>query len=158
MGATLIRRAENGDAEVLRRLAERLVTFDLPRWRTPATISECDGREMVEAVSAGNADAEVFLAEQDGQPVGCLHILATTDFFGMKHAHISVIATTAAAEGSGVGRALMAHAEEWTRRRGLPLLTLNVFASNTRARRFYEKAGFDPEFLKYAKPMAGEEG
>ena len=69
-----------------------------------------------------------------------------------------MIATTAAAEGSGVGRALMAHAEEWTRHRDLPLLTLNVFASNTRARRFYEKAGFDPEFLKYAKPMSREPG
>ena len=73
----------------------------------------------------------------------------TTDFFGTRHAHISVIATTEAAEGSGVGRALLAHAEAWARERGLTLLTLNVFASNARARRFYEKAGWAPEMLKY---------
>lgn len=76
-----------------------------------------------------------------------------TDFFGRHHAHISVIATTAAAEGTGVGRALMEFAEAWARERHLPLLTLHVFAANTRARRFYERAGMAPEFLKYAKEL-----
>ena len=108
---------------------------------------------MVRAVETGDPDSEVFIAEQEGKAAGCLHILAATDFFGLRHAHVSVIATSAAAEGTGIGRALMVHAEEWARRRNLRLLTLNVFAANTRARRFYEKAGFAPEFLKYAKPI-----
>ena len=34
------------------------------------------------------------------------HILETTDFFGLRHGHVSVLATTAAAEGTGIGRAL----------------------------------------------------
>jgi ribosomal protein S18 acetylase RimI-like enzyme len=91
------------------------------------------------------------MAERTAVPVGCLHMQMPTDFFGRRHAHISVIATTEAAEGSGVGRALMAHAEAWTRRRKLPLLTLNVFDANARARRFYERAGFTPEVIKYVK-------
>ena len=37
---------------------------------------------------------------------------------------------------------------------GQSLLTLNVFAANERARRFYERAGLAPEMLKYAKPLA----
>jgi ribosomal protein S18 acetylase RimI-like enzyme len=45
----------------------------------------------------------------------------------------------------------MAFAEDWARGRQLPLITLNVFATNARARRLYERAGFDVEFLKYAK-------
>ena len=149
----VIRRATIADAAVLRRLAERLGTSGLPAWRPASTVADCDGRDMVRAVNAADPDAEVFIAEQNGAPAGCLYIEATTDFFGLRHAHISVIATSAAAEGTGVGRALMSHAEEWTRRRNLPLLTLNVFASNVRARRFYEKGGFDQELLKYAKPM-----
>ena len=64
-----------------------------------------------------------------------------------------MIATTSAAEGSGVARALIAEAERWTAERGLPLLTLNMFAGNGRARRFYEVAGFDVEMVKYAKPV-----
>ena len=46
---------------------------------------------------------------------------------------------------------LMEHAEQWTAERGLPLLTLNMFAGNARARRFYEKGGFQIEMVKYAK-------
>jgi ribosomal protein S18 acetylase RimI-like enzyme len=152
----VIRRATRSDEASLLRLAQRLATSELPRWRTASTVAECDGRDMVNAVRTANPEAEVFIAERNGEPAGCLHILETTDFFGLSHAHISVIATSATAEGTGVGRALMAHAEEWTRHRNLPLLTLNVFATNSHARRFYEKAGFDVEFLKYAKPMNQE--
>ena len=45
----------------------------------------------------------------------------------------------------------MAFADDWARGRGLPLITLNVFAGNARARRLYERAGFDVELLKYVK-------
>ncbi len=153
---TVIRPATPADEPVLRLLAERLTAFGrLPPWRSAGTIAESDGREMVLAVRAGDPDAEVFIAERDGEPAGCLHIHATTDFFGLRHAHISVVATSAGAEGTGVGRSLMDHAEQWTRTRQLPLLTLNVFASNLHAREFYEKAGFDAEFVKYAKPIGG---
>ena len=108
---------------------------------------------MMAAVRAGSPDNEVFVAERAGTPVGCLHVLGDTDFFGDRHAHISVIATTEAAEGTGVGRALLEHAEAWSRHRGYALLTLNVFAANDRARRFYERAGMAAEMMKYVKPL-----
>jgi GNAT superfamily N-acetyltransferase len=136
---------------VLVALAARLTAFDLPPWRQPGAIASADAREMLEAVSTAAPDNEVFIAERDGTATGCLHILGLTDFFGTRHAHISVIATTEAAEGLGVGRALLEYAEDWARRRGHNLLTLNVFAANDRARRFYERAGLVPEMLKYAK-------
>lgn len=47
--------------------------------------------------------------------------------------------------GTGTGRALMEAALAVGRRRGHPLLTLWVLGDNTRARRFYEKAGFTPD-------------
>lgn len=149
----VIRVASRADDAALTALANRLAEFELPPWRTADEIAIADGRAMIAAVEAGQADEQVFIAERDGEPAGCLHILADTDFFGRRHAHISVVATTAAAEGSGVGRALLAHAEAWARERGLPLLTLNVFAGNARARRVYERASFAPEILKYAKPL-----
>ncbi len=149
----IIRAARTTDQPALVALAERLTAFDLPPWRRPEDIATADARDMIAAVTAGAANNEVWIAERSGSLAGCLHILAATDFFGTRHAHISVVATTEAAEGSGVGRALFAHAETWARQRGLALLTLNVFASNARARRFYEKAGWTPEMLKYAKPL-----
>lgn len=141
------------DEATLSDLATRLASFELPAWRTPAEIARADARDMIASVRAAQPDNQVVVAEQKGTVVGCLHILATTDFFGTRHAHISVIATSEAAEGKGVGRALMAYAEDWTRQRQLSLLTLNVFATNTRARRFYEQAGMAPELLKYAKVL-----
>lgn len=148
-----IRRATADDEAVLLGMAERMADFDLPRWRAGREIIEADGRDVVRAVTAGDPDHDVFVAEIEGAPAGCLYVHPAQDFFGRRHAHISVIATTAAAEGTGVGRALMAHAEAWARERGLSLLTLNVFAANTRARRFYEKAGFELEMVKYAREL-----
>ena len=47
----------------------------------------------------------------------------------------------------------MEFAEAWTRERELTMLTLNVFANNTTARRFYDHAGMTPEVLKYVKEL-----
>jgi ribosomal protein S18 acetylase RimI-like enzyme len=152
--ATAIRAARPADEAALRSLALRLSAFPLPPWRRAEDIATADARDMIAAVRDDSPDNEVWIAERSGVVVGCLHVLLTTDFFGTRHAHISVIATTEAAEGSGAGRALLAHAEQWARERGQSLLTLNVFAANERARCFYERAGLAPEMLKYAKPLA----
>jgi ribosomal protein S18 acetylase RimI-like enzyme len=151
MSDLTVRPATPADAEVLAALAERLGACPLPSWRASSEIADADARAMMEAIRGGRDDNAVLLAERAGAVVGCLHILETTDFFGLRHGHVSVLAATAAAEGTGVGRALMVYAEQWTAKRGLPLLTLNVFDRNTRARRFYERSGFEPEMVKYAK-------
>jgi ribosomal protein S18 acetylase RimI-like enzyme len=149
----IIRKARSADESTIVALARRLTAFDLPRWRQPDDISNADARAMMEAVAEGSDQNEVLVAERDGEIVGCLHMLTMTDFFGRPHAHISVIATAASAEGTGVGTALLTCAEEWSRTRGMTLLTLNVFDANARAKRFYERAGFAPETLRYAKEI-----
>lgn len=152
-GDVSFRRAALDDEAVLTVLAERLTVFALPAWRRPEDISTADAREMMAAVRGNDSDNAVWMAERGGRVAGCLHVLALTDFFGLRHAHISVIATTAEAEGTGVGAALLDFAEAWARERQLPLMTLNVFATNARALRFYERGGWVPEMLKYVKPL-----
>lgn len=56
-------------------------------------------------------------------------------------------------EGRGVGRALMAAAEKWAASRGLSPITLETGARNHRARRFYERAGFEEEDIRLSKPV-----
>jgi ribosomal protein S18 acetylase RimI-like enzyme len=148
-----IRPASTADEAVIRELAARLGAFPLPAWRTPGEIADADTAAMLQAIAAGAGGNEVFVAERAAAIVGVLHMMVVTDFYGRAHAHISVLAVSRAAEGSGVGRALIAHGEDWTRRRGLSLLTLNVFSTNSRARRLYEHTGFIPETLKYAKTV-----
>ncbi len=60
---------------------------------------------------------------------------------------------TAAAGGRGVGSALMAYAEEWTRQRGFSLLTLNAFTANRRARDLYARLGFQEEWIRCIKRL-----
>lgn len=153
MSQLSIRAATPDDEASLLKLSERMANFPVPPWRSAEEITQADGRSMVNAVALAHPDSEVFIAEGDGAAAGCLHMLVARDFFGRRHAHISVIVVSAAAEGTGTGRLLMDYAEGWARARQLPIITLNVFASNARARRLYEKAGFEVELLKYAKPL-----
>lgn len=148
-----IRAATRADEPALMTLSERMANFAVPPWRSAEEITDADGRSMVNAIGLAHPDSEVFIAERDGTVAGCLHLLVSRDFFGRRHAHISVIAVSEEAEGTGAGRTLMAFAERWARERGLHVITLNVFAANARARRLYEKAGFAVELVKYAKPL-----
>jgi len=156
--AETVRIATPDDEATVSALAARLGAIALPRWRAPDEISSADARAMMNAIAAGHADDQVFIAERDGTRLGCLHVHTGTDFFGRQHAHISVIAVTAEAEGRGVGRALMAHAEAWACARGMTLMTLNVFNGNARARRLYERHGFEPEIVTYVKPIGQDLG
>ena len=101
------------------------------------------------------AGSEVFVAEDSaGRPLGFVHVHTARDFFtGEEHGHVSDIVTAPGAEGRGVGRALMAAAEEWSRARGHRLLTLNVFDGNTRARKLYDALGFAPDTVRMVKVL-----
>ena len=97
----------------------------------------------------------LFVAEdEDGEPVGFLHLQKTQDFFnGRTNCHISDLAVAPGQEGQGVGRALLAHAEDWAREHRCALMTLAVFPGNERARALYEASGYDTDLLRLAKPL-----
>ncbi len=98
-----IRAARLEDESLLVACAARLTAFDVPPWRPP-TIATADAREMMDAVRAVSPDNDVLIAERSGVPVGCLHILGVDRFFRRAPRPHFVIATTEAAEGSGVGQ------------------------------------------------------
>lgn len=72
--------------------------------------------------------AETWVADHDGAPVG---------FISLYGAFVGGLFITPSCQSAGVGRSLIAHA----RARKGPL-TLEVYARNTRARRFYAAQGF----------------
>jgi GNAT superfamily N-acetyltransferase len=148
-----IRPATAKDEAALTALAVRLGECPLPSWRSPDEIATADLRAMVNAVRAGDSNNEVFVAERAAAVVGCLHVLTETDFFGKRHSHLSVLSVAASEEGTGLATRLIAHAEDWTRARGLHMITLNVIDGNARARRLYERRGFKPEIVRYVKPL-----
>ncbi len=151
----IIRPATAADREFLLSMAARLADFDeLPAGRSAGEIVEGDARELVKALADPPAASALLVAELDGVPAGCLHLVTRTDFFSRAvHGHISVIAVAKDVEGRGVGRALMEHADGWARQLGYPHVTLGVFPGNARARALYERHGYGVDLLIMRREM-----
>lgn len=160
-----IRRATAADREFVLAMADRLVSFEVPAFRTKDELAEGDRRALAawferlrdhrpaEAHSAA-ADEALFVAEFDDRPAGCAYLVTLVDYFNERpHAHLSVLAVTAAAEGKGVGAALLDQSEAWARACGSDRLTLSALVTNSRARAIYERRGFSSEYIRYVKTL-----
>lgn len=154
--ALSIRPATPADRDFLGAMAERLADFDAPPiYRPPAEIAAGDRRDLWRALDDPPPGSVLVVAELDGKPAGCLHILTKLDFFTERpHAHVSVIAVARNAEGKGVARELMAWAERWADEQGYGHVTLNVFPANTRARALYDRSGYALDMLTMRKDLA----
>ena len=64
-----------------------------------------------------------------------------------------MLAVAEAAQGAGVGGALMVAVEDWARAQGFRLICLDVFVNNARARAFYAKHGYQDDSLRLTKPL-----
>lgn len=135
-------------------LAERLASFEVPAWRSKGELVEGDRRALEEWFSNPKADEAMFVAELDGRPAGCAYLVTLVDYFNQRpHAHLSVLAVTEAAEGRGVGSALLDRCAKWARERQSDRLTLSALVTNARARRLYERRGFAGESIRYVLPL-----
>lgn len=148
----LIRPAGAGDRPFVFATVERLGAFGPPPWRTKGEIAEADARVLRAFFERPAEGAALLIAVSEQAPLGFIYLEVLRDYFvGDEHGHVSVLAVTAAAEGRGVGAALMRAAEAWARERGYKRLTLNVFEGNERARAIYAHLGYRPETLRYVK-------
>ncbi|CAM5765768.1 hypothetical protein LMIY3S_01594 [Labrys miyagiensis] len=100
-------------------------------------------------------DSLTLIAEdENGERLGFLHALPGPDgITGRSIGYVALLAVTETAEGQGVAGLLVEGAEAWARRMGYAALSLDVFASNGRALRFYEKSGFSIETMRMVKPL-----
>lgn len=140
------------------------VTRAAPRLHHGQTASPRDPERM-EAYFAAftpanltrDAGTEAFVATEQGhdEPLGLLVIKPDFDYFtDHPRAYVEILVVAEEAEGHGVGRALMSHAEQWGREHGCLEVVLDVFANNPSAIAFYERIGFAPDHLRMSKSLA----
>ena len=107
---------------------------------------------LTESIRQHNQKTMVLVAEDEqGKRLGFATVSHSTHFTGQRQAYLGELATLETAEGRGVGAALVAACEQWTRQQGYSVLVLTTGAANTRALRFYHHLGFQEEDVTLTK-------
>jgi L-amino acid N-acyltransferase len=150
-----IRLYREEDRTAILELAGRLAIGIAP-WRSPEGMVSA-ARGWAEASIAGiGPERAVFVAEGlEGRILGFASVARQVEFTGEPQAYVGELAVADAAEGNGIGQALLAAIETWTRSQGLSFIVIDTGAGNTRARRFYGRNGFVEEGVRLTK-LLGE--
>ena len=99
----------------------------------------------------GNERARYYVAERDGEPVGCCGVLMAAG-----EGNITNVAVAPALRNQGIATQLLRHLMQEGRKDGLTAYTLEVRAGNAAAIHLYEKLGFVSEGIRprfYEKPV-----
>jgi ribosomal protein S18 acetylase RimI-like enzyme len=166
--ALRIRDATEADLPTLSALLAETTQFHAaarPDVFAPLPAAGLDLAYLSRYLADGEPDARIFVAEQevldedngggDGAPGGgrvravlgmvqCAvdHAPQWEIWVRRVYIHVEDLVVAAAARSRGVGRALMARAEDWAREREIPTVELNVFSFNVAAQRLYEDLGY----------------
>jgi GNAT superfamily N-acetyltransferase len=156
-GVTL-RPLKPDDRDFVLALAERLAAVGNPPWRDRDAMRAFHYHYAEQLLGARGPDQLALVAEDgSGNRLGVMHVGGErSGLTGEAQGYLATLAVAEGAEGHGVGRALMAAAEEWAREKGYRLLALEVFAGNTHAREFYRRLGYQEETLKLVKELGRE--
>ena len=143
---------EHGDAMLA--LMPRLADYEIPPTRNPDDLWRHDAAVLQEWL-AGETDCIVHVAiDEDECVVGFSLVRLRPELLSHEpSAHLEALALDKRAEGKGVAKALLQRAEQAAKEQGAGSITLHVFAVNERARRLYERAGYDGELMRYIKHL-----
>lgn len=150
----IIRPAAAADRAGVLALVPRLRAFGPPPLRPVEALDAGERRTLERWFDAPPEGSALWVAEGDGEVLGMAYAECVEDYFTReRHGHLGILAVAAVAEGRGVGRALLDTVERWATEAGYRFVTLNVFASNTRAVRVYARAGYQPDTIRLVKEV-----
>src|SRR5215213_4592089 len=146
-----VRPYQPADRAFVLSLAPRL-TIGMPPWRDPQRCIAAVQGWVTGSIEQHGQATMVFVAEDErGERLGFATITHETHFTGERQAYIGELATSAAAEGRGVGTMLLQICEQWAREQGDRILALATGAANQRALGFYRHLGYRDEDIKLIK-------
>jgi GNAT superfamily N-acetyltransferase len=99
-------------------------------------------RCRLEAIGARTDQALFVAADRSVGVVGWIHVFEALRLESAPFAEIGGLVVAAASRGRGIGRALVAAAQEWGERRGMATLRVRSNVTRDGAREFYLRLGF----------------
>jgi GNAT superfamily N-acetyltransferase len=146
-----VRPYTSADRAFILRLAPRLAIGKQP-WRDLTLWLKTVEEWLTESIEQHNQKTMVLIAEDEqSERLGFATVSHSTHFTGQKQAYIGELVTSEAAEGQGVGTALVKACEQWARAQGYVIITLTTGAGNARALKFYDHLGFRNEDITLTK-------
>jgi GNAT superfamily N-acetyltransferase len=128
---TAVRKAAPADAA---RLADLSIALGYPMTPDEAV------RRLGEI--ADHPDHGLLVAEIDGRVEGWIQVSLPRIFETPRQAEIAGLIVDEGARGAGIGRKLLAAAEEWAREKGCRAIRVRSNVVRERAHAFYEREGF----------------
>jgi ribosomal protein S18 acetylase RimI-like enzyme len=150
-----IRPARPSDLDAMCELLPRLADFDIPPGRVPEHLWRAD-EKVLKAWAAGE-DRSCLVHVAEGREKNILGVamarLRPELLSAEPSAHLEILMVAKAAEGYGIGKALVSASEFTARVHGAKSMTLHVFRTNSRARTMYSELGYDGELIRYTKSL-----
>ena len=137
--AVCIRPARESDADDIARLTAQL-GYDLASSALRPRLQRMLARP----------EQQFLMAEVDGRAAGWLHAVVFEDVEAEPFVVIGGLVVDASCRGKGIGRMLMAQAEDWAREQGCSMVRLWSSATRTASHRFYEQMGYTNIKTQYA--------
>jgi GNAT superfamily N-acetyltransferase len=140
---TRLRRPEGGDAVALAELMTQL-GYPCPPDAIPPRLQKL----------ANDPDVLLTVAEHEGRVVGIvtghiLHAIHKSEPVAM----LTALVVLEHARGLGIGKALVAHVEDWARTRGASAMTLTSALRRSDAHAFYRRLGYEHTGLRLARSL-----
>lgn len=86
--------------------------------------------------------------------VGFVSVTERVHFTGEREGYVGELVVARERRKRGIGRSLMAAAEDWARRRQLTRISLETGSQNTAARAIYEDLGYLAEQVTLSKSLS----
>lgn len=147
-----IRKYKESDKEKILQLSSRLNEFEFLNYRDIESMNKIQLELAMKSILDNSKN--IFVAEKNEKFLGYLEMAKEKDYFtGKEVAYISSIIVATDSVGTGVGKALINKAEEWSIMNDCTELVLDVFKGNKNAIEFYEHFGFEEEIVKMVKSV-----
>ncbi len=127
-----VRNAIPDDAEAIARLSGEL--------GYPTTAA--DARRRLFDIKTSNNHAVMVAEDEAGSVVGWIHVFRSRRLGGDPFAELGGLVVTESLRGHGIGRRLVAEAEEWAAQREIATLRIRTRTTRNDARLFYEDLDF----------------